>query len=110
LVTLGKILFWCLIYNGAWPHWIHKFHFQFMFGLKINYINVLKEINPHVYEIIRLIRNFRKELKPGKIIGLGEWGLMYNLQVIFNFYFELSVILYLLLLLNFYNFIYRKLI
>ena len=72
LVTLGKILFWCLIHNGAWPHWIHKFHFQFMFSLKINYINVLKEINPHIYEIIRSIRNFREELKPGKIIGLGE--------------------------------------
>ena len=68
-----------------------------MFDLEINYINVLKEINPHVYEMINSIRNFHEELRPGKIIGLYDWGLTYNLQVIFNFYFELSVILYLLL-------------
>lgn len=87
LVLLGKILFWCFIHNGAWPHWLHKFHFQFMFDMDINYIHVLKEISPQVYEITRSIENCREELSPGKIIGLQEWGMVYNLQVIFSICF-----------------------
>jgi len=103
---LGKILFWCLIHNGAWPHWMHKFHFQYMFNININYIQILKEINSHIYEITKSIENFHEELKPDRIIGLKEWGIGYNLQVKFLYLF--LVILYLLLF-NF-NFIYRKFI
>jgi hypothetical protein len=81
-IIIGKLLFWCLIHNGAWPHWLHKFHFRYIFDIEINYTRILKEIQPQVYEIIRLIENFNEELKPGKIIGLDEWGFRYNLQVI----------------------------
>ncbi|GES79894.1 hypothetical protein GLOIN_2v1469659 [Rhizophagus clarus] len=77
---IGKLLFWCLIHNGAWPHWLHKFHFRYIFNIEINYIQILKEIQPQVYGIIQSIRNFNEELKPGKIIGLNEWGYKYNLQ------------------------------
>ncbi len=87
LITLGKTLFWCLIHNGAWPHWLHKFHFRYMFEMNINYVQILKEIQPQIYEIIRSIENLNEELKPGMITGLYDWGLTYNLQVI-NIHFQ----------------------
>jgi hypothetical protein len=105
---IGKLLFWCMIHNGAWPHWLHKFHFRYIFDLKINYIQILREIQPQVYEIIKLIENLNEELKPGKINGLNEWGYTYNLQVICILFLTIFIVQ---LLLNFYNFfINRKLI
>jgi hypothetical protein len=87
LFLLGKILFWCLIHNGAWPHWLHKFHFRYMFDIDVNYVQILKEINTQVHAIVELIENLNEELTLGKIIGLGDWGLGYNLQVISNICF-----------------------
>jgi hypothetical protein len=81
-IILGKLLFWCLIHNGAWPHWLHKFHFQLIFEIEINYIQILEDIQPQIYQIIKILKDFNEELKPGKILGLKDWGLEYNLQVI----------------------------
>ena len=81
-IILGKLLFWSLIHNGAWPHWLHKFHFKLIFKIDINHIQILREVQPQIYEIIRNIENFNEELRPGRILGLKDWGIEYNLQVI----------------------------
>ena len=109
-ITIGKLLFWCLIHNGAWPHWLHQFHFRYIFDIEINYIKVLEEIQPQIYEITKSIRNLNdNELRPGKVVGLNEWGFRYNLQVIFNL-FNCIIIIILLLIKLIYNFINKKLI
>ena len=66
-----------------------------MFNMNINYIQILKEINSQIYEITKSIENFHEELKPGKIIGLNEWGIGYNLQV--NFYIFFSYIIFIII-------------
>ena len=92
-ITLGKLLFWSLIHNGAWPHWLHKFHFKYMFEMNINYIQILKEIQPNIFEITKMIENLNEELKPGKIIGLEDWGFVYNLQVILRTIFSYIIVI-----------------
>ena len=81
LQLIGKLLFWCLIHNGAWPHWIDDFHFKFMFGIHVDYIQIIEYLQPSVYKIIEKILNCEEELKPSIIEGLNEWAIQYGLQV-----------------------------
>ncbi|CAB5181155.1 unnamed protein product [Rhizophagus irregularis] len=67
LKLIGKLLFWCLIHDGAWPHWIDNFHFKFIFEMEINYIQVIENLQPNVYKIIEKIVDYEEELKPGMI-------------------------------------------
>jgi hypothetical protein len=83
---LGKMLFWSLIHDGAWPHWLNKFHFRYIFEMKINYIQILEEIQPLVFEITKSIEKINEELRPWLVAGLNEWGIQYNLQVIISNY------------------------
>jgi len=82
LQFIGKLLFWCLLHNGAWPHWIDDFHFKFMFEMHIDYIQTIKHLQPSVYKIVEKILNYEGELKPSIIEGLYEWAIQYGFQVI----------------------------
>ena len=86
LQLIGKMLFWCLIHNGAWPHWMDNFHFKFMFDMHIDYIQIIKYLQPSIYKIIEKILNYEEELKPLVIEGLNEWAIQYGFQVIIIYY------------------------
>ena len=86
LQFIGKVLFWCLIHNGAWPHWMDNFHFEFMFDMHIDYVQIIKYLQPSIYKIIEKILNYEEELKPLVIEGLNEWAIQYGFQVIIIYY------------------------
>ncbi|CAG8689124.1 22975_t:CDS:2 [Rhizophagus irregularis] len=67
LFDTRKLLFWCLIHDGAWPHWIDNFHFKFIFEMEIDYIQVIENLQPNVYKIIEKILDYEEELKLGMI-------------------------------------------
>jgi len=87
LEFIGKMLFWCLIHDGAWPHWMDNFHFKFMFEMHINYIQIIKYLQPSIYNVIERILNCEEKLKPLSIEGLNEWATQYGLQVIIIYHF-----------------------
>jgi hypothetical protein len=60
IYVLGKALFWCLIHNGAWPHWLNKFHFRYMFEMDIDYIQILKESNHKFMKLLNPLKTLVK--------------------------------------------------
>lgn len=87
LQFIGKMLLWCLIHDGAWPHWMDNFHFKFMFKMHIDYIQTIKYLQPSVYKIVEKILNCEEELKPSIIEGLNDWAIQHELQVIIIYHF-----------------------
>jgi hypothetical protein len=48
----GKILFWTLLHNGSWPHYLHQYLFKILFGEDINYIDVANSLSPSLKNLI----------------------------------------------------------
>ena len=57
-----------------------------MFDMHIDYIQIIKYLQPSIYKIIDKILNYEEELKPLVIEGLNEWAIQYGFQVIIIYY------------------------
>jgi hypothetical protein len=55
--VLGKLLIWCLLHGGAWPSWLHSMHLHYIYDENINYIEIFKELNPHIYDYIKKLES-----------------------------------------------------
>jgi len=102
---IGKLLFWCLIHNAAWLHWLDNFHFEFMFETNADYLEIIKNLQPNIYKIIEKVLNYNEDLELRNIEGLNEWAIQHELQVSIIYNFLINYLLKFIIIFN--NLIYK---